>query len=297
MRELAENIFSRNGLWLAVVLFFVSTSAAHAQDTIILGTDTIRVGGLEWDLEKDMFSKRPVITNNPDVFGDSVQIFHGFYKSKSIEQIVFGYIDDDYFVAHGPGRYYYESGELLGKRTFVHGKLEGPATDYHKNGMVRVAAFFRNDSLEGNYKTFFDTGIQEAEYVYLNGKLEGSQKMFYNTGELKFSTDFRNGVEEGKDTLFYETGKVWRVTSYSGGKKNGEEVSWHRNGVVECVWEFENDKLMNIRFLRSTEDKPLEQGTLEDGNGTVFFYNENGLQSGTAWFKKGIEVRYKPVKK
>jgi antitoxin component YwqK of YwqJK toxin-antitoxin module len=280
-----------------IVLLWISfVQTAYSQDTIYIADDTIRVGGLEWDIEKDYQSKKAFVTKNPTVYGEVVSIFHAFHKrEKSIEQIVFGYEKDGDFIPHGPARYYYPTGELLGKRRFEEGKLNGPAIDYYKNGMLKVISAFRNDSVVGEYKTYHDQGVVEAWCKYENGGINGVLYMFYNNGTLKSTSFFVNGIQQGNDTTYNESGDIWKIEQYENDLLHGPSITLHHNGKPASEFIFSEGLLIAVSFVKSPEGRPLEPGDFEDGNGIVNFYNESGLLKGFSKYKNGREVWYKEV--
>lgn len=284
------------------IVFFICflhlSPPAFSQDTIWFADDTVRVGGLEWDIEKDLISTRPVITSNPDVYGDRVRIFHGFHpQTRTIEQIVFGFEDNGLFIPHGPARYYYPAGELLGKRLYEWGKLNGPATDYHRNGMVKMIATFKDDSLSGEFKTYYEEGIVEQYCHFEHGKIDGTLYQFFNNGALKSTSHFDAGVKNGGDTTYYDTGDIWQIDHYENDLLHGSSKSFHRNGKAEREWIYEEGRLIKIVFVQSDEAHPLEPGNFSEGNGIVFFYNDRGLLKFRAKYKNGIQKWMKPVRK
>lgn len=281
----------------ASVLFICFPLALFPQDTIILKGDTIRVGGLEWDLEKDYRSSKPIITNNAEIYGENISIFHSFYpKAQTIEQIVFGYEDSAGFVAHGPARYYYSTGELLGLRTFVDGLMEGLALDYHKNGMIKVLANFRHDSLTGEFKSNYETGITDTECEYNNGAIEGMLRMYYTNGDIKSSSYFSGGLQQGGDTTYFETGDIWKIMHFENGIRNGPYKIFHRNGRISTEWVYSSGKLSSVRLCQNADGRPLEPGSFSKGNGWVNIYDERGFLKETVKFREGAEVKRKLVR-
>lgn len=266
------------------------------QDTIRLNGDTIRVGELEWDIEKQWPMKKDWITKNPDYYGDDVLIFHRYYSRGVIEHIGFGYMSDSGFVLHGPTRYYYPTGELLGKRTYDHGKLEGDAKDFYRNRRTKMIATFTGGRIHGPYISFYDDGSIESRAEFQNGEQIGVEFWYYSNGVIKEIAYYEQGKKQGKDSTFYETGDLQAIYSYDEGELDGPVKFFHRNGKPWTERVYEEGKLEEVNFLKSAEGRPVETGNFQNGNGKVNVYSDGGKLIGVETYKNGQLKKYKQVK-
>lgn len=275
-----------------------ATSPIFSQDTLILHGDTIRIGELEWGMERDWRSRRDLISDNKELYGEHVRILLKYHKNKMVAQMLFGYVSEDSgFVAHGPARYFLESGILLGKRYFQFGQLQGPATDFHKSGEIRVQSSYDQGLLHGPYKTYFENGQQELDAFYDYDSPIGRHQAWYSNGQRKWVELYEDGLRAGPDTSFYETGTIEAIAHYHLGIPTGNWAFYHRNGTPWTAREFEEGKLTRVGFIKSKEGRPLEIGTFLEGDGWLYIYNDEGLQVSKELYRKGILVREKTIKK
>mgnify|MGYP003683202351 CR=1 FL=1 len=284
-------------LILGWMLLICEPFVVQAQDTLVLYGDTIRVGELEWDMQKDWRSKRKLITENRELYGDHVRILLTYHKNRMVSEINFGYVDKaEGFVKHGPARYYYDSGHLKSKRQFEEGKMNGRVEDFFKSGKTQVISHVHNDSLQGSYTTFYPEGIPEQKGHYEGNALNGRYQAWYNTGETKWIEHWDKGVKTGIDSAFYETGKLESAIPFTDGEEDGIARGYHRNGKQWTEWVFEKGRLLEIRFVQNSNGNPLEIGSFRKGSGWVNIYKSNGLVREKRLYRDGYLRRVKPVK-
>ena len=69
----------------------------------------------------------------------------------------------------GESRFYYESGELLGIKSFFEGKDHGETKVYYKNGNLKEQINFYFGAREGNHLKYFENGEVIRKVVYQKG--------------------------------------------------------------------------------------------------------------------------------
>lgn len=275
----------------------LSCAQAFSQDTIVLYGDTIRVGALEWDMQKDWRAKGTRITENRQLYGDHVRILLAYHRNRNVAEIAFGYIDKAQgFVKHGPARYYYETGPLRSKRQFVEGRMQGPAEDFYPNGKLKARTHLQDDQLHGRYESYFPDGIPERMGGYIHDSLDGTLWTWYSNGQPKRIEHWVLDQKVGVDSAFYEDGKLESTAAYSDDQEHGPLRIYHRNGRPWTEWLYEKGLLVEIAFTQSKEGNPLEVGSFDNGDGWVNLYNDNGLLSERFLFKDGYLKRRKKVK-
>jgi antitoxin component YwqK of YwqJK toxin-antitoxin module len=286
---------SGNGCWkigVGIGLMLCLAFPAFSQDTLYLYGDTIRVGSLEWDMQKDWRAKGTRITSNPDLYGDHVRILLRYHPNRNVAEIHFGYIDKAKgFVKHGPARYYYDSGQLLSRRTFVQGKLQGLAEDVYPSGKPKTQTRMEDDRLEGEYHAFYPDGARELSCTYRRDSLHGRLAAWYSNGQPKRIEHYDMDSKVGVDSVFYEDGRLERSTSYEDDLEHGPSRVYHRNGRQWTEWIYERGRLVEVAFTQSKEGNPLEVGTFHQGDGWVNLYNDNGLLQEQLLFKDGYLKR------
>jgi antitoxin component YwqK of YwqJK toxin-antitoxin module len=269
-------------------LVLLSFAQVQAQDTILLYGDTIRVGSLEWDMQKDWRAHGTRITENRALYGDHVRILLKYHRNRNVAEIDFGYIDKvNGFVQHGPARYYYESGQMLSKRTFVQGQMEGKAEDFYRDGKLKARTWMKAGQLTGGYISYFPDGTREQACRYVRDSLDGTLYAWYSNGVRKRIEHWEMDAKVGIDTLFYEDGKLESTISFAEDQQNGPLRVYHRNGRQWTEWYFEKDRLVEVAFTQSKEGNPLEVGTFSNGDGWVNLYNDNGLLKERQLYRDG----------
>lgn len=284
--------------WIALLLWLGLPDSGFSQDTIFLFGDTIRVGELEWDMEKDWRARGVLLSENKDLYGPKVRIFLGYYGNKNTEQIVFGYLDSlQNFIAHGPARYFYPSGHLLGKRYHEEGVRHGKAEDFYKNGQVKMRSYFHNDTLHGAYTAYYENGVKSLACQYERGQPHGTYRAWYANQQRKWTEQYEHGVKTGPDSSFYETGKLESVFHFQENETNGEAIFYHRNGNPWTKRIYEMGKLVDVTYMKNKTGRPLEIGTFSEGNGWLNIYNDDGILVTKEKYRHGKLRRSKEMKK
>lgn len=284
------------GACVAVAMFF-GTEEAFAQDTIVLYGDTIRVGELEWDMQKDWRARGTLITENRELYGDHVRILLKYQRSRTVSEIAFGYLSrQGDFVQHGPLRYFYENGRLLGKRTFVEGVQQGPSIDYFPDGKVKARATVKDGRLEGAFETNYPNGSREVTCHYLHDSLDGRYLAWYSNGQIHRVEHWAMDQKVGQDSLYYEDGRLEGVMPYDADQLHGVLKVFHRNGQPWTERVYERGRLLEVAFIQSKEGRPLEIGSFHRGDGWVHIYNDKGLLTARERYRDGIMIRSNKAK-
>lgn len=278
-------------------LFLLAPTSIFAQDTIFLKGDTIRVGELEWDMEKDYESKGVIISKNEELYGENVRIFLEYHSNREVSQIVFGMIEDEVFIPNGPARYYYPSGHLLGKRYFEEGLLIGEAEDYYKDGTVQMRAHFESDTLNGPYTTFHEDGKLNMHGQFLNGFFFGALRSYYETGKPEFVEYYDSlGVKQGWDSTFYETGSLESEFYFKNGIEDSTARFYHRNGRIWSERFFVQGRLQTVSFIKDNKGKDLDIGSFDNGFGWLFVYNDDGILQSRSKYRVGLLKKTRRMK-
>jgi antitoxin component YwqK of YwqJK toxin-antitoxin module len=290
-----------NAHWTIGVLLFIFHcslfTSLKGQDTIVLYGDTIRVGSLEWDMQKDWRARGTRIAENRELYGDHVRILLRYHRNRLVSEIRFGYIDKaEGFVNHGPARYYYESGQLLSKRTFREGRLQGRAEDYYPDGKVLARTFMLDDRLYGSYESYYPDGSREILCAYVMDSLQGTFRSWYSNGQPKRIEHWEHDRKTGTDSTYYENGHLESTTHFQDDEAHGIAKVYHRTGREWTEWLFEKGRLVDIAFTQSKEGRPLEVGGFQNGLGWVNIYNDNGILIERDFYKDGYWRKTKRVK-
>lgn len=287
-------------IWVGCLLALaglLGSERAFAQDTIVLYGDTIRVGELEWDMQKDWQARGTLITENRELYGDHVRILLKYQRNRTVSEIAFGYLNrQGDFVQHGPARYYYESGRMLGRRNYVEGVQQGWSTDYFPDGKLKARGFVRDGKLDGPFESYHINGTREIACQYAHDSLDGLYRAWYSNGQLHRIEHWSLDQKVGQDSIYYEDGKLEAVMPYEADQLHGRLQVFHRNGQPWTERIYEQGKLRDVAFIQSKEGRPLEIGSFSRGNGWVRIYNDKGLLTARERYRDGELIKTKKAK-
>jgi hypothetical protein len=123
--------------------------------------------------------------------------------------------------------------------------------------------------------------------------LHGPQKHYNKQNYLDVINYYDYGEKQEIWTSFhyYTTGEIYRI-----GKNYKDSASfgnYHPNGIL---WSKHNEidgKLMNISEYYNNKGEALEIGSLKDGTGSHFCYDNENNKTGEVVFKKGKRLKKK----
>lgn len=193
----------------------------------------------------------------------------------------------------GEWKVYYDSGELSQIISFsVQGKQNTEFKALYKSGKPKQIGLLLNNEQEGEWKTFHDNDSSSvaSKTTYIKGKQEGNYNEFHENGKIGCKGQYKDGKKVGKWTYYFSSGQVSNEGMFKDGNADGEWKSYYDNGQSKKVKLWKKGKLMDIISCFSPGGKPLDKGTIVNGNGTVKNYNSNGDLTTTKKYKNGTLV-------
>lgn len=154
----------------------------------------------------------------------------------------------------------------------------------HKNGKSDIEVYFENGLENGSNKCWYDNGNLKWENYSVKGKSQGIQKSWYENGQQSFEGNYVLGVENGRVKEWYENGQVKSDSNYELGKRIGWQKYFSKDGEpIGLAFLNEGDGNLIIYF--------------EDGSKSYEYFYKNGLKNGVCkgWYKNGnikAEVEY-----
>ncbi len=116
---------------------------------------------------------------------------------------------------NGPQRYYYPSGQLRIKSTYLNGKEIDSIVWYHENGHFQSREF--KDSL---------------------GRRQGQLIIYHENGELSQVSNHKDGKFNGEDLTFHVNVKIWHKGTYEMGRKVWTWIELSEKGDTVKVEKF-----------------------------------------------------------
>ncbi len=146
----------------------------------------------------------------------------------------------------------FENGRLVEEREFVSGMPEGEVKLYRENGTLETVYHVSQGKKEGEEWCYYDSqdaGQTLQPMLHLNwhdDEIHGTVRTWYENGTLESEKEILNN------------------------KKNGMLLAWYKDGTLMMVEEYENDKLINGKYLKWGEDVPVSRVVSGSGVATIF---------------------------
>lgn len=200
--------------------------------------------------------------------GNCLINIRGFEKNKKKEGIFTTYLIDS--ADHSKRYKVYE-------QTYKNDKLNGEWRIYNLKGTLVMMATYRDDSLEGIRREYWIDGKTiMSETEHFRGTARIIDRAYWPSGKLKHETSVLHDKMDGLAKEYYEDGSLKREAMFVNGSMNGMFKYYYPGGKLWIEQVFKDDKPWEVRGNYDQSGKPREKGTLKNGNGTVYLYNEDG---------------------
>ncbi|GGG33442.1 hypothetical protein GCM10011344_37880 [Dokdonia pacifica] len=167
----------------------------------------------------------------------------------------------------------------------IHKKIK-----YSKKGKYRVERIFNKQGKKvaiQNYSYYKEDGKWikyyektqkiQSEANYKDGKKNGKYIIYAINGIKMKEENYKDGKLHGKSMNYYKNGNPREEKIYNMNVPVGKYISYYENGIVKSILEYgENRKILNLIEANDSDGNPLDKGTLKDGNGVYYEYDNNG---------------------
>lgn len=179
---------------------------------------------------------------------------------------------------------------LQSESNYINGLLQGEVKFFFVSGELGMVGSMRNDLLHGDFVSYYKTGEKFCDQRY-SADLSVGKHLFYNkNGTLIRSVMYKNDQQDGETIYYYPNGKIQEFQTYSEGKLHGPYRYYYENGQLWIEKIYENDKIMNVTGSFDKNGNPRDHGTIINGNGTIFYYTEEGVKYATVTLLDGVEI-------
>lgn len=197
-------------------------------------------------------------------------------------------------VLEGAFTYYFSTGEKAAESNYKNGKADGVVKEYYKSGELAQKYFLVENIVQSTHIIFFKSGNIKSKVNYIDNLREGVEVKFYENGNMRQKRFYINDNLEGDSEIFYPSGKVQELAIYD--KNKVKQIKYYyESGQLWVSKVYQDEKYYNVLELYDSEGKPLDFGTLKDGNGTVKYYNHNAEVYRIRTFKNGKIVKDEEV--
>lgn len=133
---------------------------------------------------------------------------------------------------HGPSSFYTESGLLLARGWFIHGKRSGKNLQYYRTGDLYSIQRFVEGKPHGIQEYYYPNGQLKTKIVYNKGLIEGELILYYPDGKMKKRQFFKNGQLNGVEEIWHSQGHLLVQAEYKDNLPTGTTKVWHPNGQL-----------------------------------------------------------------
>lgn len=169
--------------------------------------------------------------------------------------------------------------------------------EFYGDSSIRIEGSVIGRKRVGSYKTYYANGQIQCDCHYnMEGQRDSIQNMYYENGNPEFSGNYANGKQEGVQNTYYENGNPEFSANYANGKQEGKSITYYDNGQVSGEIIYKNDAPYEAISVFAKDGRPLEKGSLKEGNGTLNQYDDNGKLLRVEHYKNGNRIKNKKVK-
>ncbi len=253
--------------WLPIIVLWSGFGAQmYAQkDSVNLKTDTVMIR--EYDKEGRLTETRTWIGEN------------------------FKYTDS----------YYLEGDSVVTQWDTIEAMMELPGVvyirAYGEDGILKREVKEENNlPVYTRYYEFYDTLFSYTEFKD-NGKVVNATYdyyEFYSDSTVRIISHFEKTRQDGRHQTFYRNGNRQCDCFYRKGERDSLQKMYYPNGQLKQYIIYSDGKPWEILFIYAPDGSNLEMGTLKDGNGTLYLYDDNGVFESVWEFRKGKVISQKP---
>ena len=204
-----------------------------------------------------------------------------FYPNSKALDYTGSFVDD---VPQGLFTYYYLSGKVKARVTYISGTKNSYTTVYHDlPGEIPLAEGKFNDKLKDSVWYYYGpTGRLSSSETYSLGKLNGEKVIYYIS-----------------ENVHDKSRKKAQVLNYKNDRLDGESIEYFDNGLIKSKINYSNGLKNGEIITNSPNGKPMLRDNYINGvkNGWCYAYDGNGSEIGKEYFKMGKRLEGKELEK
>ena len=169
----------------------------------------------------------------------------------------------------------------------------GWAKSMHDNGQVQNLAQFKDGRRDGLLTAWHEDGHKMVEGNYKDGKEDGLWTNWYENRQKGGEGNFKDGKPNGLGTFWYENGQKAGEGNFKDGKPNGLAMRWYENGQKHSETNFKDGESLPLvwtALVWKPNGVKCPVTNVNNGNGVLVDYNEDGTEKNRLTFKDGKPV-------
>ena len=173
-------------------------------------------------------------------------------------------------------------------------------TTYFPDGRTQSIIQYKGKKEHGKTTYFYRSpNTVEIEVEMKNGKRNGEFRRYYKNGLLDTYCVYEKDSIEGLEVMYAANGCKSQEFTYVHGKKNGPHKAYHLDGNIKIDGGFKNDLFDGPWTYYDERGVVVGEGTFQEGEGEVTFYDPNGHKQRTTHYKNdqkdGAELYFTPA--
>ena len=188
-----------------------------------------------------------------------------------------GKAQDNNSIKEGFNQFFYGTGQVSSEGMIRNGKPDGLWKTFHVNGKIKSIGLRRNFELDSIWNFYDDSGNLLESISYLNGKKSGYHLKYHKISStdssefaLKSKELYLNNQKEGLGYYYDDDGKINNITRYKGGKRHGLTREFNEDSVIQVIYKYHNDFMIDREFINQTGVRGLKQGLWRE-----YYENDN----------------------
>ena len=231
---------------------------------------------------------------------------------------IYSYGQDNNVLEDGFTQFFYGNGQVSSEGMIKDGKPDGKWTTYHVNGKIKSIGIRNNFLLDSIWNFYDERGELTESISYLRGNKSGYHLIYQRIpGEdsmvyaLKSKELFLDNRKEGTGYYYDDKGKLERIVKYKEGKRQGLTREFNADSVIQVVYKYHNDFMIDREFINQTDDRGYKQGLWREYydndniriernykdnllNGYYREYDERGRVIVSKFYNAGVEIEKDP---
>lgn len=175
----------------------------------------------------------------------------------------------------GSKKFYYPDGKLWGEWSMKDNMIWNSLSLVDTTGKPIDFGNFKDGN--GTLINFTDSCIKEFSVEYKEGIPHGKSIQYYRNGKIFSEADFVEGTVDGIASYYDENGILVKSYEMKEGLIDGSYKEFHANGKLYFEIYYVRGYVWNVVSMSDTSGRPLDFGTLKNGNGYLKMYDEGGF--------------------
>lgn len=140
-------------------------------------------------------------------------------------------------------------------------------------------------------ETYYPSGHLESTFIdsFADGIPMRFMRQYHERGYLIRTGFYSENAMTGKWVDYYPNGTIQCISNFSNGKLDGKYEYFYDNGQLWTERIYAEGKLISVNSNYTKDGFPQASGTIKDGTGIVFLYDEQGKLTKTIFYENGEE--------